>query len=1601
MREDLEKNCIDTRKEDLIFQAIDWYPSDIKRQAISISLDGGEEGDNEEEEDNMEYCVKCFGVDRQGRSVGLNLYSYKPFFYVQIKGLDISDSNVLKHVKSKIFDELNVKYKCQINEVSVVDRVNLYGFTNGEKQKYIRLTFPNWRSFKYASYNFKMIRYRSRQYTVIHYESNLEPFLRMLHILGVQPCGWIKVPQGKYRLNDDYLKSATTLDLEANWDDIQPHEGGSIAPLVIASFDIECTSSHGDFPMAIKNYNKTSKELFDYYKSLTQNKKVFHTKKEIKEKIQHQLLSLFDIPHDMECKDDKKILTYVIPKTNNYDKNHMKFAIENHTYDLLHLMKDKPKSEKVISEFMKRDLRIPEPKIAIDKIKSMYETLTRFSTNEVKVRKSIMIELLKYNSDLDPFKFQTKINNNMECIMGLFDKSTIYDKISDKFLKMGFPTLEGDPIIQIGTTFHKYGEKECFFKSIITLDAVEDIEDADEIIECKKERDIIMQWRDMIMRMDPDVIVGYNIFGFDNGYIHDRSKELRILNKVQNLGRLTDFRFDKYNPSFVVKELQSSALGQNILKYFVMHGRVQIDLMKLVQKDYKLDSYKLDTVASTFITGKITSVVDTSTITIDQTQGVHENHFIKIGAHKYRILEKEGHELRIDNEDKNEIDLNSKWGLIKDDVSPNEIFQCQRGSDADRAKIAKYCLQDCSLCNYLIMKLEVIANNLGMSNVCLVPLSYIFLRGQGIKIFSLVSKQCLDDGFMVPVVRKADDDFDESYEGAIVLTPDIGIYSDPISVLDFASLYPSSMISENISHDSIVLDDKYDNLPGVEYNDIQYEVNGVMQTVRFAQFEGQGVLPRILNKLLKQRKLTRKKMNYKSIELESGDQITGMVISETKENLQVKNLESGTVTDIETSTISSVSETYNEFEKAVLDGLQLAYKITANSLYGQVGAKTSPIFLKELAASTTATGRNLVLKLKDFAEDNYDCKVVYGDSVTPDTPILIRQEGTIRTCRIDSLVESYEERDDGKQIAHINAEVWTETGFTAIHQIVRHKTRKTIHRVLTHTGVVDVTEDHSLLLDDGDIIKPGEVNVGTKLLHGDSVRAFTGDPDEFVSIEEAKVMGFFFGDGSCGHYGNKYTWALNNSNLENLIEMQNLCPFETSIYDTLGSSRMYKLNAKGQVKAISAKYRSLFYNEHNEKVVPSCILNGPIAVVQSFWRGYCMADGDKDVHGYTRFDIKGKEGSMGMCILGRRLGYNVSINTRRDKPNVFRQTFTTSAQRKDPIAIKKIEIVGETDGYVYDLTTESHHFHVGPGDLVVHNTDSIFIKFLSLPDENGEEKTGKDRLQASIDKSIELSNAFKPHLKSPHDAEYEKTFWPFIILSKKRYVGNLYEEDVNKFKEKSMGIVLKRRDNANILKKVYGGMINIILNQNDITKSIAFLKNQLNLIQNESVPIGDLIISKTLKGSYADPSKISHKVLADRMLERDPGSAPQVNDRVQYVYICNPDKNALQGDRIESPEYIKANNITIDYSFYITNQIMKPVCQLLSLVLESISGYKRPKGYFEEMESKYTKKLGDVKAAKEKVQSLKEAEVEKLIFEPVLVSIKKKMKNQKSIYDFF
>ena len=181
----------------------------------------------------------------------------------------------------------------------------------------------------------------------------------------------------------------------------------------------------------------------------------------------------------------------------------------------------------------------------------------------------------------------------------------------------------------------------------------------------------------------------------------------------------------------------------------------------------------------------------------------------------------------------------------------------------------------------------------------------------------------------------------------------------------------------------------------------------------------------------------------------------------------------------------------------------------------------------------------------------------------------------------------------------------------------------------------------------------------------------------------------------------------------------------------------------------------------------------------------------------------------------------------------------------------------------------------------------------------------KKALEITIELAQIAGELASEYLKKPHDLEYEKTFLPFCLLSKKRYVGMLYEFDHEKCKRKSMGIVLKRRDNAPIVKDVYGGIIDILMKEQNISKAVEFLKQSLQDIIDEKCPIEKLIITKSLRSNYKNPETIAHKVLADRMGVRDPGNKPSTGDRIPFAYICNNDKKALQGDKIEHPEYIK------------------------------------------------------------------------------------------------
>lgn len=195
---------------------------------------------------------------------------------------------------------------------------------------------------------------------------------------------------------------------------------------------------------------------------------------------------------------------------------------------------------------------------------------------------------------------------------------------------------------------------------------------------------------------------------------------------------------------------------------------------------------------------------------------------------------------------------------------------------------------------------------------------------------------------------------------------------------------------------------------------------------------------------------------------------------------------------------------------------------------------------------------------------------------------------------------------------------------------------------------------------------------------------------------------------------------------------------------------------------------------------------------------------------------------------------------------------------------------------------------------------------------------------------------------------FAQTLFPWIIMTKKRYVGLLYEDDPDATpKLKYMGIALKRRDNAPICKTVFKSVLDAILYNRDVHQGVASLRDHLDAIKAGRVNVKELIVSKTLRAEYKDPTRIAHKVLAERMGERDPGNKPACNERIPYIYVkrdAPPGVKLLQGDMIESPAYALEHNLTPDYGFYITNQIMVPVTQLLALALDKLPGFRAPPG---------------------------------------------------------
>ncbi len=1714
-----------TPKYDTSFRLLDFNIFDEKREKEEDAedADGGNDeddtpGEKKYKKDEKFTTIQMFGLNEKGETCAIFVRDYQPFFYIKVgdewtipqKGAFIT------HLKEK----LGKFYENSILDADskLIKRKKLYGFDGGKEHKFILIKFKNvatmnkvknmW--FKFGRDGKQLLKREGYPYfntrTEI-YEANIPPVLRFFHVHDISPSGWIGFEAKKAKQIRGAAKTTTcTYEYELAATDIVPlNNKETIVPYKICSFDIEASSSHGDFPIPIKTYKKLATNIVDVCDAICRKsgattpteamehitpallKQLIYTafgygapahsdidRIYTKIKVSEQrLATLFNTWVSLHIPDLK--MNEALKESNTIEKMFEKVAESNKAHDeedggdaedgedgeeeeyvdvdIVENEEDGDKEDNEENGEDKEDKEDEEDKEA-NRLMMAYAGISPSSTKPKKATKAS-----KTTKQPLPIEKETVIHL-ITSPLDKIDRETKINKLNISLQEI-FPPVEGDKVTFIGSTFLTYGEKRPYLNHCVVLDTCDALTNEvanSEIQTCKTERELLLAWTDIIQRENPDIIIGYNICGFDFEFMFRRSLENSCENDFlklsRNKGEFCGSR-DYNTGKICIKESSIViASGQHDLRYIDMKGRLQIDLYNYFRRDFNLTSYKLDYCAGYFIGDGVKKLEHLPTgntkVTSSNLMGLENGSYVhfeesshstdtyKDGA-KFKVanvnaadktFEVEGHESP-------DMTKSVRWGLAKDDVTPQDIFRMTNEGPAERAIIAKYCIQDCNLVHHLMNKIDVMTGYIEMAKICSVPISFLVLRGQSIKLTSFIAKKCREKRTLMPVIERSFGN--ESYEGAICLPPKCNLYLDnPVACLDYSSLYPSSMISENLSQDSKVWTKEfdlagqlvretgikdisgnyiYDNMPGYEYVDVTYDtykwvpnqrgraiktLNGT-KICRFAQPKDgvKAIMPTVLEELLAARKATRK-------------------LAEATEDPFMAN---------------------------ILDKRQLGYKVTANSLYGQCGAKTSTFYDVDIAASTTATGRKLLTYGKRIVEEVYgDAKVeskkfgfvntkaeyIYGDSVANYTPIYIRENGgQMNIIKIDELVELYgdaagwvyskEEGKEGKEYCEMipssNIETWSDKGWTKLHRIIRHRLapHKKMMRVLTHTGLVDVTDDHSLVDITGKEISPKDVKCGTSLLHN-NLPINTSYCKSNITVEEAQVMGFFFGDGSCGMYncasGKKKSWALNNASLDIINKYVTLCSisypnFKWKYLNTIDSSGVYKIvpstDTYGDIARFVEKYRKLMYN-NKAKIIPHEILFNTQEIRMAFWNGMYDADGDKDANGYIRIDQKNQISAANICWLAQSLGWKTSLNTRTDKENIYRVTMTKLLQRKPATEVKKIHEISYPDGeYVYDLTTENHHFAAGIGNMIVHNTDSVFFTF-NLATSDGTPIRGKDALEITIEFAKEVGHLATKFLKSPHAWVYEKTLMPFCLLSKKRYIGMLYEDKPEKPKRKSMGIVLKRRDNAPIVKDIYGGVIDILMKEQNVETAIQFLKSSLQNLVDEKVPMDKLIISKSLRSGYKNPAQIAHKVLADRMGKRDPGNKPSIGDRIPFVYIQNPDKKALQGERIEHPDFIVANKIKPNYAFYITNQIMKPIQQVFALVLENIPSYKRQVPGLKRTIDGWVDKLKDESSdekIKKKIADIRNKEVKKILFDEYLIEIDNTTKGNQNIMSFF
>lgn len=747
-----------------------------------------------------------------------------------------------------------------------------------------------------------------------------------------------------------------------------------------------------------------------------------------------------------------------------------------------------------------------------------------------------------------------------------------------------------------------------------------------------------------------------------------------------------------------------------------------------------------------------------------------------------------------------------------------------------------------------------------------------------------------------------------SYQGATVLDSTPGI-SENVAVEDLKSQYPSSMISYNMSPEKKVESPEATDAPTVTVG------NGVT-----FEYDELGFVPRILIGLI----------NWRDAVKAERDQ-----------------------------------HKPGSFDYIRLNLLQVALKVIANSIYGSLGHEKFVLYDRDIARSTTYVGRETIQWAVDRAHD-MGYQVIYGDSVTGDRPVVVRNPSGVVT--ITPIAELFDNRNkvgmrrkeatelDGWEALSIDRN--GNSQWKPINRVIRHKTDKEVVELRHRNGQSVTTTDHSyiigygpnLLSDSPEFItaKPEEVREPLRIVNIPEVDTIDAVdlPNGWklgVGTKELdallRIIGAYIAEGSISgkHFRiseSRKDWLDNISN-----DIMTVFGFETTFQDSPGAERELTYENQSGSNTIVYEDKTKSINLYNKEVtdlfgelcgigsagkkIPKFVYHLPQDKQDIVINKMVEGDGAPISQGHTKeysdrnfgYGSKSKTLMAGLSFLLRQRGIYHSFRFRDDKDFIALRTVDTHGPGRNPDNAKTVPV--EHDGYVYDLDVQDNdNFVDGIGCIVLHNTDSIMISMGDDVDKEVAVQKAKklaNFINESYDeyaeqKGLDLTKLGDIDKKHFFELEMEKLYKRFFQQNaQKKYAGHIVWKEGKWVDDFDFAQYGKKSDMSQLSRDLQEKFLKKVLTGADKKELQEYVTDICNGIKNGEYSIHYIGIPSKMKKRF-DEYKTDRPVLrgskyANKHLQEQFGKG----DKPKYIYVKStprglPSTDVVCFSQVELPD---------------------------------------------------------------------------------------------------